>query len=189
VSISALKVTRLPSYAKAELRASHAGEAGAVWIYRGVLVGNWLAMWRKPDTDLVTFARHHLETEKQHLGEFENRIHWFRGSVFLLLWLIAGFITGLIPALLGKNWVYYTIFKVESFVDQHYSNQIALLSQGNSEAEKDLTTLFKACNQDEVAHKNEALNAMTRKPSRAMSLWGKLVEYGSGVAVAIAKKL
>ena len=45
-----------------ELRASHAGETGAVWIYRGILSA------RSKDLTLNGFAKQHLETEQQHLA-------------------------------------------------------------------------------------------------------------------------
>jgi hypothetical protein len=45
----------------AELRSDHAGETGAVWIYRGVL-----AVSR--DEQVRQFAERHLATEEKHLG-------------------------------------------------------------------------------------------------------------------------
>jgi ubiquinone biosynthesis monooxygenase Coq7 len=53
---------RYASFIRAQLRASHAGETGAVWIYRGILLVNRL----KHDPDIKTFAQHHLATEKDH---------------------------------------------------------------------------------------------------------------------------
>ena len=42
------------------LRSDHAGETGAVQIYRGILAVTRLA-------DVRNFARHHLATEQRHL--------------------------------------------------------------------------------------------------------------------------
>ena len=55
-----LDKTRYASSIRAELRASHAGETGAVWIYRGILLVNRF----KRDSDIDMFAKHHLATEK-----------------------------------------------------------------------------------------------------------------------------
>jgi ubiquinone biosynthesis monooxygenase Coq7 len=171
------------SVARSELRASHAGETGAVWIYRGILTANWLL----GDKELRRFARHHLQTEKQHLMGFESMIHRYRGSALLLLWIIAGFVTGALPALMGRNWVYYTVYCVESFVDTHYKEQFELLVQ---EAHPDIIGFTKQMHDfhaDEKAHKEEALNAMTSPPTWLMRQWGLAVHFGSKTAVKLAR--
>jgi ubiquinone biosynthesis monooxygenase Coq7 len=182
-NLRVLNNTRYVSAIRAELRASHAGETGAVWIYRGILLVNRF----KRDSDIETFAKHHLATEKEHLSQFENLIHRFRGSALLLIWIFAGFMMGVLSAILGKNWVYYTIFKVESFVDVHYRQQITALSELEFLDKSEIISMMKVCNADEEAHRDEAFNAMTIKPSMAMCVWGKLVATGSHCAVVIAK--
>jgi ubiquinone biosynthesis monooxygenase Coq7 len=177
--------TRYASSIRAELRASHAGETGAVWIYRGILLVNRL----KRDPDIKTFAEHHLATEKEHLLQFENIIHRFRGSSVLFIWAMAGFMMGALSMMLGRNWVYYTIFKVESFVDVHYRQQIKALSEHEFFCKAEIITMMKACNADEQAHRDEALKGISDEPTAAMRLWGKLVGSGSSCAVAIAKVL
>jgi ubiquinone biosynthesis monooxygenase Coq7 len=167
----------------AELRASHAGETGAVWIYRGILLVNWF----RRDRSIEKFAQHHLSTEKDHLMCFENLIHRFRGSGLLLVWIIAGFMTGVISMLLGRNWVYYTIYKVETFVDVHYQRQINTLANLNFADKTEIIQMMAACNADEQAHRDEALHAIVGKPNFAMRIWGQLVSAGSHVAVVIAK--
>ena len=193
--------TRYEYSVRAELRASHAGETGAVWIYRGILLVNRL----KRDADIKTFAEHHLATEKEHLLQFENIIHRFRGSILLFIWALAGFMMGAISMMLGRNWVYYTIFKVESFVDVHYRQQIKALSEHEffckaeiitlmeacnaDEQASEIITLMEACNADEQAHRDEALKGISGKPTAVMRFWGKLVGSGSSCAVALAKLL
>ncbi|TWX72212.1 demethoxyubiquinone hydroxylase family protein [Colwellia sp. C1TZA3] len=169
----------------AELRASHAGETGAVWIYKGILLVNRF----KRDSDIETFAKHHLATEKEHLSQFENLIDRFRVSALLFIWILAGFTMGALSAVLGKNWVYYTIYKVESFVDVHYQQQISDLSKLDFLDKAEIISMMKVCNADEQAHRDEALNAMTGKPNLIMRMWGKLVGSGSHCAVIVAKLL
>ena len=89
-NVSALDKTRYAYPIRSELRASHAGETGAVWIYRGILLVNRF----KRDAEIETFAKHHLATEKDHLTQFENLIHRFRGSALLIIWMFAGFMMG-----------------------------------------------------------------------------------------------
>ena len=117
------------SYAKQidrELRASHAGETGAVWIYRGAIFAEFILSFfniMRSTGATKVFIQEHLKTEKQHLNLFETEMPLFRGSFILPLWVAAGFITGFVPRLLGKNWFFYTIYSVEKFVDTHYEKQ------------------------------------------------------------------
>ena len=170
---------------RAEMRASHAGETGAVWIYRGIL----FVQAFKGDRAIRSFAREHLTTEQQHLDLFEQRLHHYRGSVLLLLWMVAGFITGALPALLGRDWVYYTIYCVESFVEAHYQQQIDILNPMDNPTHQDIHALFTHCQRDEVEHKDEALAAMQGPPSRLLQAWGWLVGVGSRLAVSLAKRV
>jgi len=184
-NVGVLNSTRYVSAIRAELRASHAGETGAVWIYRGILLINRF----KRDADIEAFARHHLATEKEHLSQFENLIHRFRGSALLLIWIFAGFSMGILSAVLGRNWVYYTIYKVESFVDVHYQQQITALSKLEFIDKTEIISMMQVCNADEQAHRDEALHAMTGEPNLIMRVWGKLVGTGSHCAVVVAKLL
>lgn len=176
---------KLTKKVRAELRASHAGETGAVWIYRGILAANLV----RRDPELRQFAKAHLATERQHLALFEERLNWFRGSYLLLLWIMAGFITGALPGLLGRDWVYYTIFQVESFVEAHYDDQIRQLDVHHHPEHRDIETLFRHCQAEEIHHKNEALSAMRTPPGNWLKGWGRLVKAGSTLAVYFAKRV
>ena len=184
-NVSDSNIERYGSFIRGELRASHAGETGAVWIYRGILLVNRL----KRDPDIKIFALHHLATEKAHLAQFENIIHRFRGSALLFIWTLAGFTMGALSMMLGKNWVYFTIYKVESFVDIHYKQQIQALSKCEFFCKSEIIAMMETCNIDEQAHRDEALNAINGEPTKAMRVWGRLVAGGSSCAVAVAKRL
>ncbi|WP_420933032.1 demethoxyubiquinone hydroxylase family protein [Alteromonas sp. A081] len=191
-----------------ELRASHAGETGAVWIYRGALTADFLVsivtgLWaklsspiqsrkqkeeQKRNHSVSSFASEHLVTEKNHLDIFENHMPPFRGSYMLLLWMVAGFITGFLPRVLGRNWFFYTIYCVEYFVDEHYEAQCRLLESVET-APFDVLEKCRQCQLDEQSHRDEAYNAMTTPPTHAMKLWGKMVGKGSAIAVVVAKKI
>ncbi|MFN9542602.1 MAG: demethoxyubiquinone hydroxylase family protein, partial [Alphaproteobacteria bacterium] len=69
----------LPRWLIAELRTDHAGETGAVEIYRGIL-----AITR--DEHLVAFARAHMQTELSHLEEISRLVPPARRSILLPLW-------------------------------------------------------------------------------------------------------
>jgi ubiquinone biosynthesis monooxygenase Coq7 len=175
--------TRYASGIRAELRASHAGETGAVWIYRGILLVNRL----RRDPEIQQFAQHHLATEKAHLIQFENIIDRYRGSLLLFIWMFAGFAVGVLSAVMGKDWVYYSIYKIESFVDVHYRQQIKLLSEREFYCKDEIITMMESCNADEQDHRDEALSKLSGKPTFVMRIWGNLISIGSSSAVKIAK--
>jgi len=166
-----------------ELRCSHAGETGAVWIYRGILAA-------RPTGALLEFAREHLQTEQQHLGMFDDLSVCYRRSLMLPLWRLAGFLTGFLPSLVSKNAVFATIEAVETFVDLHYQAQIrSLNSCAHREAERAVLDLFETCRLDEVAHRDEAAQRRTGKPTARMGLWTTMVGGGSQGAVKLARFL
>ena len=70
-----------------ELRSDHAGETGAVWIYRGVIAA-------RPELILRQFCLRHLETEKRHLEKMNMLLEPKSRSALLPLWRAAGFLTG-----------------------------------------------------------------------------------------------
>ncbi len=185
MSILALMTHQFHPQVKRELRASHAGETGAVWIYRGILLASNI----KSNPNIITFARAHLATEKAHLANYEATIHKFRGSALLIFWVFAGLALGITATLLGQRWVYYTIYKVESFVDLHYRAQIEALKGLPCDEAKSAVALFEQCNLDEIEHRDEALAYLTHHPTPSLPLllWGQAVSHGSALAANLAR--
>ncbi len=169
----------LPNWLTQDLRSDHAGETGAIWIYKGVL-----AVAR--DTALRAFATRHLETERKHLARVEDVLPARRRSRLLPLWRIAGWLTGAVPSVFGPNAVYATIEAVETFVDQHYQEQIDRLSLRPDLAL--VRTMLEQCRQDEVAHRDEARALRAPRPPW-LSGWCWLVGAGSAGAVAAARRV
>jgi demethoxyubiquinone hydroxylase (CLK1/Coq7/Cat5 family) len=171
----------LPSWLIADLRSDHAGETGAIFIYRGVLAVTH-------DPDLRRFAREHLKTESRHLELIEEVLPKRRRSKLLFLWRPAGFLTGALPALFGPAAVYRTIDAVESFVDAHYQDQIDRLDGLPAYAE--LRALLIEAQADEVDHRDQARTAAgPEKPGPFARAWTWAVGAGSAAAVALAKRL
>lgn len=179
----------LPTALIADLRTDHAGESGAVMIYRGIL-----AITRDPG--LRHFAQSHLATEARHLAQIEPLLTWRQRSLLLPLWRVAGWLTGALPVLLGPRAVYATIEAVETFVDQHYAEQIESIDErdpGRTQAAlQTLRALLHGCQSDEIAHRDEAALLFSRQgqpPSRALRLWIWLVGAGSRGAVKICRHI
>ena len=170
----------VPAELIADLRSDHAGETGAVWIYRGVL---FIAR----DAALRDFARRHLATEQQHLERICEWLPWQKRSWLLPGWRVAGFLTGALPALFGTRAVYATIEAVETFVDHHYQQQIDRLA-AYPEAGA-LREVLQQCQADEVHHRDEAGAAVVGAPGVALGLWCRCVGSGSALAVQVARRL
>lgn len=169
----------MPAWLVADVRSDHAGETGAVMIYQGIL-----AVSRDPD--IRQFAEHHLATECEHLALMEAILPVPARTKLLWLWRIMGWLTGALPALFGANAVYATIDAVETFVDHHYQEQIDRLSPDGEFA--DLRELLLKCQQDEIAHRDEARYLTKSKPGVMLSCWRWLVGTGSSTAVLIARR-
>lgn len=166
-----------------ELRSDHAGETGAVFIYRGLAA---VAGWRG-STELLAFASRHGETESAHLRLVEEWLPRADRSRLLGPWRLAGWLTGALPALLGPRAVYATIAAVETFVDQHYQQQIDHVRQhGGPDG---LLALLLDCQADEQAHRDEAAELAGGPPSWALRIWCTLVGAGSAAAVVLARRV
>jgi 3-demethoxyubiquinol 3-hydroxylase len=163
----------------ADLRSDHAGETGAVAIYRGIL-------FVARDSALRAFAQRHLHTEQQHLEQMQAWLSPFERSRLLPAWRVAGWLTGALPALFGPAGVYATIAAVETFVDRHYAEQIAH-SQATPGPAGLLDTLV-SCQADECAHRDESAALAPARAGLALRLWCRLVGAGSAVAVALARR-
>lgn len=161
-----------------ELRSDHAGETGAVWIYKGVL-----AVGRDPA--LLSFCREHLETEKEHLALMNQLLPANEQSWLLPIWRVAGFLTGLLPALIGPRHVYLMVSAVETFVESHYRKQIIRLKAEGDDA---LADLLASCMADEVHHQQEA-QLRVGTPERGDRFIRGLIGSGSALAVMAARKI
>ena len=169
----------IPHYLLAHFRSNHAGETGAVYIYKGILKIT-------KDQEIRQFSQKHLKTESQHLKLIEDIIEKKSISKLIPLWKLAGFITGYIPALLGKNFVYATIFYVESFVEKHYREQLQLLSDFKNQIK--IKELISELMSDEVSHKEESLKKISQL-RLIHKIWGGVVTIGSRLAVSLSKKI
>lgn len=169
-----------PAWLVAELRSDHAGETGAVQIYRGILAVTG-------DPALRDFAGRHLLTEEGHLELIAAILPPARRSLLLPIWKVAGFVTGALPALFGPRAVHVTIDAVESFVDHHYQQQIdRLRAEGGDPA---LLALLLTCQEDEVEHRDEARSLHAGRVGPVARAWGWIVGAGSKAAVAAAKRV
>jgi 3-demethoxyubiquinol 3-hydroxylase len=177
----------LPARLLSDLRTDHAGEAGAVMIYRGILATT-------RDAAVSRFAQGHLATEAQHLAAIEQLLAPRRRSRLLPLWHGAGWLTGALPAWVGPQVVYATIEAVETFVDRHYTEQIEAIDRldpGRVHASlQALRAQLHAFRADEIDHRDDAAARFDRAAGPApllLRLWVWAVGAGSRGAVKICR--
>lgn len=170
----------LPRWLVRDLRSDHGGETGAVAIYRGILQVSC-------DPVVRQFADMHLAIERQHLALIESILPPGDRSRLVGLWRITGFVTGLVPALIGPDAVFATIDAAKTFVDRHYADQIGRLDRDG--ARPDIRTLLERCRRDGVRHRDEARGAQGKPAGRVTALWCRLVSAGSATTVALARRL
>jgi ubiquinone biosynthesis monooxygenase Coq7 len=125
---------------------------------------------------MLSFALAHGVTEAEHLKQIE---HWIPASQRSRLWgprRLAGWLTGALPAVFGRRAVYGTIAAVETFVDQHYQQQIDHLQAfGGPEG---LLPLLIRCQADERHHRDESAALAGASPIC-------FCELGAGLSVVV----
>jgi ubiquinone biosynthesis monooxygenase Coq7 len=165
---------------RAELRSDHAGEAGAVAIYEGIL-----RVALQPE--VRRFALAHLHTERAHLAFFERWLPAAERSRLLPIWRLSGWLLGALPALLGPRWVFATIDAVETFVVQHYQAQLNGFDR-SSIGRQTLLAQLAHFQSEEDDHRVDAVSR-AGAPGRVLRGWQWLVGRGSALAVKAAKRI
>lgn len=204
-----------PTWLAAELRSDHAGETGAVYIYKGAL---WAMQVRGTTSRLLynnlgvdvgcpyreiesqpawQFANEHVATESQHLDLMERLVPPQQRSSLIPLWKVAGFALGALPTFAGRTprWLYFTVEAVETFVEEHYLNHIVPLEakEDPSVDAPELTRLLRHCCEEEVHHRDDAAARAGLAPGESkpflVRVWFSIVAGGSQAAVELAKRV
>lgn len=163
----------------ADLRAGHAGQAGAVQVYRGVLA-------TAADGDLRAFAARHLAASHLDLQRIRRWVPRAERSRLLPLWRGAGWLAGAVPALLGPRAVFATVAAVERSFERHHAGQLKRLAAYPELAELRATLAARRAVAVEI--RGEALarrRLRVRTPGRA---WGALVGKVCAMAVAASRQ-
>ncbi|MCR9258846.1 MAG: demethoxyubiquinone hydroxylase family protein [Pseudomonadaceae bacterium] len=172
LALPAFETLELPAQLRRDLRSDHAGETGAVFIYRGILKNTTCP-------DVIEFAEEHLATETEHLHILDTWLPATCRSRLLPLWRCSGWLLGMFAARLGCHFTFATIKAVEQFVVAHYEAQIVQTSGA-------LQALLITLQSDEEAHRDDAAARLpSSNPGHA--LWSVLVKSGSASAVYLAR--
>ena len=120
-----------PNWLRQEMRSNWAGETGAVAIYRGCQSALPHERCDTKRQALQKFAEEHVASEEAHLEAMENLVcqaaerSWMPATSF-------GWALGYLSTRIrGAHGMYVTTEAVESFVEEHYGDQIARCWAGN----------------------------------------------------------
>lgn len=165
------------------LRVDHAGELGAVHIYRGQRAvlrtargqGNLAA-------DLQATEAH----EARHLARFDSLLtqNNVRPTLLTPLWRAAGFALGAGTALMGDKAVHACTEAVESVIEAHYADQVAELS----ERSPDLAAELGVFRTEELAHRDDAL-ARGAKDAPGYGALSAVIRAGCRAAIRISERI
>jgi 3-demethoxyubiquinol 3-hydroxylase len=175
----------LPSNRRHEmLRVDHAGEYGAVAIYRGQLAVFGRQANRERITDQLNEMAHQ---EQAHLDAFDRLLAsgHVRPTAMSPLWNAAGFALGAASALLGEKAAHACTEAVETVIEEHYGDQVAELeAAGNTELAASLAKF----RDEEVAHK-ELAAAEGAAQAPGYPVLSALIRTGCRIAIRISEKV
>ncbi|XVN42114.1 MAG: demethoxyubiquinone hydroxylase family protein [Candidatus Rickettsia vulgarisii] len=165
---------------KEMIRVNHAGEYGAQRIYEGQL------NYAKNHQDRLTI-HHMLEQEKTHLAYFNDLLltRNVRPTILMPLWYTIGYMLGSSSILLGTKTSMLLTQGVEEVIEQHYQEQIDYLSSHN--IEKDLLVHIKQFQQEEIEHKDIALEQGSEQAPFA-HLIKNIIKFMCKIAISFSKK-
>ena len=129
------------------LRVDHAGEKGAIEIYKAQAR---IAKVLYPE--LEETLRHMLEHEISHFTVFDELLakRQLRSCYSLFLWSIGGTLLGYVTALLGRRAIGVTTDAVESTVLHHLDWQLAYLEATDTEAYSAVSSIH----DNEIEHRD-----------------------------------
>jgi ubiquinone biosynthesis monooxygenase Coq7 len=165
------------------IRVDHAGEYGAVNIYRG----------QRAVFDRIEGKSHAARIiadmeagEQDHLKTFDRMIaeRGVRPTIMAPIWRVAGFGLGAATALMGEQAAHACTEAVEEVIEEHYGRQSAALEGVDAEL-KHAVDRFR---EDEIAHKDTAIDQGARN-APAYPILSAVIRFGCRAAIRISEKI
>ena len=166
----------------AMVRVNHAGESGAVQIYRGQI-----AVLKR--SSLQKTLQHMLEQEEQHLKLFNDLMieHRVRPTLFSPLWQGAAFAMGAVTAMLGQKAALACTVAVEEVIESHYEEQKQNLERASTPHLMRLKKAIETCQADEIQHRETALH-LGAKETPGYPLLHGAIQATSKMAIWLSKR-
>lgn len=165
------------------LRVDHAGEFGAVEIYRGQRA----VFDRLPGkAALARTLREMEEGEAEHLATFNRLLaeRQVRPTLLSPVWSLTGFGLGAVTALMGEKAAMACTAAVEEVIEEHYAAQAAELA----DVDPALADTICAFRDDELAHKATA-EAHGARSAPGYGLLRAAIQAGCRAAIRLSEKL
>ena len=166
------------------LRVDHAGEYGAVAIYKGQLA----VFERQHGKERIVGQLRHMAAEEQdHLDAFDKMLAagHVRPTALSPIWNAAGFALGVGTALLGEKAAHACTEAVETVIEEHYGDQVTELTAAG---EDELAAKMAKFQEEEVAHKDLAA-AEGAAQAPGYPLLSAFIRTGCRLAIRISEKV
>ena len=163
------------------LRVDHAGECGAIRIYR-----SQIAVARHLHPGCVAALVNMLEHEQRHFRTFDSllKARKVRPCYALPLWMIGGWLLGTLTSLLGERAIWVCTAAIESTVNRHLDHQTSVLATHDPEA----LAAVESIRRDEEQHEEHAVkNGGQRRGLYLVLRW--LVKGATSLAIWLSTKL
>ena len=165
------------------IRVDHAGEFGAVQIYRGQL-----AVFRnQADKERVADLIAEMEAgEQTHLDTFDRMIveRGVRPTVMAPVWRIMGFGLGAATALMGEKAAHACTAAVEEAIEEHYAEQAKALDGVDAEL-KGVVEKFRL---EELEHRDTAI-VEGAKNAPGYGVLSGAIKFGCKLAIKVSEKI
>lgn len=165
------------------LRVDHAGEVGAVAIYRGQRAVFDAPARRERIAGLLAGME---ASELEHLKAFDRLIteRGVRPTALAPVWRLAGFALGAGTALLGEKAAHACTEAVETVIEAHYAGQIEELAV----VESGLAAELARFREEEIAHRDLAREEGARE-APGYRLLSAMIGAGCRAAIKLSEKV
>lgn len=165
------------------IRVDHAGEYGAVQIYRGQRAVFARIEGKAHAAKLIA----EMEAgEQEHLKTFDRLIaeRRVRPTLMAPVWRVAGFGLGAVTALLGEQAAHACTEAVEEVIEEHYGRQ----SEELEGVDRELQYTVEKFRAEEIAHKETAIDQGARN-APGYPVLSAVIKFGCRAAIRISEKI
>ena len=165
------------------LRIDHAGEYGAVHIYRAqraVFEG-------RPGREVIAADMAGMQgQEAAHLARFEALLNaeQVRPTLLIPIWRVAALVLGTGTALMGEKAAHACTEAVESVIEKHYADQIEELSDRDPALAAELSVF----RDEELAHHDHAIEHGSRE-APGYRLLSAVIKAGCRAAIKVSERV
>ena len=165
------------------LRIDHAGEYGAVHIYRAQ---NAVFERRAGRSAIAADMAGMRDQEAVHLARFEALLNAerIRPTILIPVWRLAAMALGTGTALMGEKAAHACTEAVESVIEEHYADQILELRERDPALAAELSVF----RDEELAHHDHAVEHGAREAA-GYGLLNAVIKAGCRVAIKISERV